>query len=126
MAKIISPDSMIALLQSFTAVLEEFGVSHGRAKRAAICAGEGLMMVIYFTVSYSTQSADIFHQAWPMLKAISPKSVTDIIIAIQAYSEIITSSKWLVQPTVKMFSESVTLENADEVSLFLNLTLTSS
>lgn len=36
---------MIALLQSFTAVLDEFGVSHGRAKRAAICAAEGLMIV---------------------------------------------------------------------------------
>ena len=49
MAKIISPDSMIALLQSFTAVLDEFGVSHGRAKRAALCAGEGLMIVSYGT-----------------------------------------------------------------------------
>jgi len=30
---------------SFTAVLDEFGVSHGRAKRAAFCAGEALMIV---------------------------------------------------------------------------------
>ena len=45
MAKLVSPESMIALLQSFTAVLDEFGVSHGRAKRAAICAAEGLMIV---------------------------------------------------------------------------------
>jgi nuclear cap-binding protein subunit 1 len=36
---------MFALLQSFTAVLEEFGVSHGRAKKAAVCAAEGLMIV---------------------------------------------------------------------------------
>jgi nuclear cap-binding protein subunit 1 len=51
---------MVALLQSFTAVLEEFGVSHGRAKRAAICAGEGLMMVCQRIVSCSTQNAEIF------------------------------------------------------------------
>jgi len=45
MAQLISPDSMFALLQSFTTVLDEFGVSHGRAKRAALCAAEGLMIV---------------------------------------------------------------------------------
>ena len=45
MAKVVSPDSMISLLQAFTSVLDEFGVSHGRAKRAAMCAAEGLMFV---------------------------------------------------------------------------------
>ena len=34
---------MLGLLQSFTAVLDEFGVSNGRAKRAARCAVEGLI-----------------------------------------------------------------------------------
>ena len=37
-------DSMLALLRSFTAVLDEFGVSYGRAKQAALCAGEGLLV----------------------------------------------------------------------------------
>lgn len=36
---------MFELLKSFTAVLEEFAVSHGRAKKAALCAAEGLMIV---------------------------------------------------------------------------------
>jgi nuclear cap-binding protein subunit 1 len=36
---------MLALLEAFTAVLEEFGVSHTRAKRAALCAFDGLMTV---------------------------------------------------------------------------------
>jgi nuclear cap-binding protein subunit 1 len=45
MAKVISVESMFSLLQSFTAVLDEFGVSHGRAKRAALCAAEGLVIV---------------------------------------------------------------------------------
>lgn len=43
--KLVSPESMISLLQSFTTVLDEFGVSHGRAKQAALCAAEGLMIV---------------------------------------------------------------------------------
>ena len=45
LAKVVSPESMIGLLESFTAVLDEFGVSQSRAKRAAICAGEGLIIV---------------------------------------------------------------------------------
>lgn len=36
---------MFELLKSFTAVLEEFGASHGRAMKAALCAAEGLMIV---------------------------------------------------------------------------------
>ncbi|KAF5337350.1 hypothetical protein D9611_002854 [Ephemerocybe angulata] len=52
----------VALLRSFTAVLDEFGVSNGRAKRACLCAGEG----------------------WPILKSILDVS-RRIITAIQAY-----------------------------------------
>lgn len=44
-ARVIPASSMLALLQSFTAVLDEFGVSHSRAKNAALCAAEGLMRV---------------------------------------------------------------------------------
>jgi nuclear cap-binding protein subunit 1 len=36
---------MYDLLCSFIAVLDEFGVPHGRAKKAALCAAEGLMIV---------------------------------------------------------------------------------
>ena len=42
---------MLGLLQSFTAVLDEFGVSNGRAKRAARCAVEGLMRVCVLHLS---------------------------------------------------------------------------
>jgi len=38
---------MAALLQSFAAVLDEFGVSYGRGKNAALCAAEGLMIVCF-------------------------------------------------------------------------------
>lgn len=46
---------MFDLLRSFSAVLDEFGVSHGRAKKAALCAAEGLMIVsdLMLPVSYN-------------------------------------------------------------------------
>ena len=44
-ARLISATSFISLLQSFSTVLDEFGVSYGRAKKAALCAAEGLMIV---------------------------------------------------------------------------------
>lgn len=43
--KVITPDSMLGLLRSFLAVLDEPGVSYTRALSSAICAGEGLLWV---------------------------------------------------------------------------------
>ncbi|GLB33280.1 putative MIF4G like protein [Lyophyllum shimeji] len=96
-AHIVSPDSMLSLLQSFTAVLDEFGVSHGRAKRAALCAAEGLMI------------------SGPSLKPHSGTGVTDVINAIQAFNDTATTSKWLVRPMIRVYSEAVTIENGDEL-----------
>jgi len=50
-AEVISVESFSALLHSFIAVLDEFGVSHARAKKAALCASEGLMIVRYLISS---------------------------------------------------------------------------
>lgn len=44
-AGVISASSMLSLLQSFAAVLDEPGVSYGRALNAGLCVGEGLMRV---------------------------------------------------------------------------------
>ncbi|KAJ6567374.1 MIF4G like-domain-containing protein [Mycena vulgaris] len=96
-AKLISTDSMFGLLQSFTAVLEEFGVSHGRAKKAAVCAAEGLMI------------------AGPILKPSSAEHVQEIINAIQAYNDTVTSPKWLIGPILKMYSDEGSTSNADEL-----------
>ncbi|KAF5372027.1 hypothetical protein D9615_008085 [Tricholomella constricta] len=96
-ARLISPESMVALLQAFIAVLDEFGVSHGRAKRAALCAAEGLII------------------GGRSLKPYSATSVTEIIDAIQAFNETTASAKWLVQPTVKVFSEALAIANGDEL-----------
>ncbi|KAF8211620.1 MIF4G like-domain-containing protein [Mycena galopus ATCC 62051] len=96
-AKLISTESMFALLQSFTAVLEEFGVSHGRAKKAAVCAAEGLMI------------------GGPILKPSSAEHVQEIINAIQAYNDSATTPKWLTGPVVEMYSQEVSTPNADEL-----------
>ncbi|KAF7330841.1 Nuclear cap-binding protein subunit 1 [Mycena venus] len=96
-AKLISTDSMFALLQSFTAVLEEFGVSNGRAKKAAVCAAEGLMI------------------GGPILKPSSTEHVQEIINAIQAYNDSATSPKWLIAPVVKMYSDEASAPNTDEL-----------
>ncbi|KIM84002.1 hypothetical protein PILCRDRAFT_819029 [Piloderma croceum F 1598] len=96
-AKVISAESLISLLQSFTTVLDEFGVSYGRAKKAALCAAEGLMI------------------GGSILKSSSASSVTEIISAIQAYNDTVSSSKWLVQSTMNLRSENSSLENADEL-----------
>ncbi|THH13322.1 hypothetical protein EW146_g6881 [Bondarzewia mesenterica] len=87
-AKVISPQSMLGLLQSFTAVLDEFGVSHGRAKRAAFCAAEGLM------------------RAGQVLKDYSAASVIEMITGIQTYDESTSNAKSLVQPMVFFYRDS--------------------
>ncbi|KAJ3570164.1 hypothetical protein NP233_g4582 [Leucocoprinus birnbaumii] len=96
-AGLISPESMISLLQSFVAVLDEFGVSHGRAKKAALSAGEGLII------------------AGSVLKAHSPSSVIDMIAAIHTYSDSTTNAKWLVALNSKVSNTVVIPETANEV-----------
>ncbi|KAF7301293.1 hypothetical protein MIND_00694300 [Mycena indigotica] len=95
-AKLISTDSMLTLLQSFTAVLEEFGVSLGRAKQAAVCAAEGLMI------------------GGPILKVDSPIQVQEIISAIQAYNDTTASAKWIVGPLNRVYTDSTQFPLADE------------
>ncbi|KAF7354888.1 Nuclear cap-binding protein subunit 1 [Mycena sanguinolenta] len=96
-AKLISTDSMFALLQSFTAVLEEFGVSNGRAKKAAVCAAEGLMI------------------GGPILKPSSAERVQEVINGIQAYNDSATSPKALTRPIVELYSDEISTPNADEL-----------
>ncbi|GJE84805.1 MIF4G like-domain-containing protein [Phanerochaete sordida] len=96
-AKVVSPQSMFDLLKSFTAVLDEFGVSHGRAKQAALCAVEGLIM----------SGAEI--------KAKTSANVSEITTSIQSYIESIGDNKALVQPTVKLYPTNDPIETADEI-----------
>ncbi|KAJ4471983.1 MIF4G like-domain-containing protein [Lentinula aciculospora] len=96
-ALLISGETFAALLRSFTAVLDEFGVSHGRAKRAALCAAEGLMI------------------AGAVLTSTAPTFPSEIIASIQTYAETTISGKWIVQPMVLLHSPAVTVENADEL-----------
>ncbi|EGO01454.1 hypothetical protein SERLA73DRAFT_166017 [Serpula lacrymans var. lacrymans S7.3] len=96
-AKVISVQSMVYLLQAFSTVLDEFGVSYSRGKRAALCAAEGLMI------------------AGAPLKTVSASSVAGIINAIQMYNESIVTSKFLIQPMMSLCSDATSLDNADEL-----------
>ncbi|KAF9480787.1 cap binding protein 80-PB [Pholiota conissans] len=105
-AKLISVDSMFALLRSFIAVLDEFGVSNGRAKQAALCAGEGLLV------------------AGAALKEHSASGVDEIINAIQAYADTTTQQKWLVSPATRISSQAIPHDSAVELLEILLSTLT--
>ncbi|KAH9991616.1 MIF4G like-domain-containing protein [Russula compacta] len=96
-ANLISPQSMLGLLQSFTAVLDEFGVSNGRAKRAARCAAEGLM------------------RAGQVLKDYSAAAVFEMIASIQTYNDSVKTAKWLVHPLARLHSLEISAEHADEI-----------
>ncbi len=47
-AQLVTARSMYSLLTMFTNILDELGVSHGRASNAGLCAAEGLMIVSLF------------------------------------------------------------------------------
>ena len=75
-ARVISVQSMFELLKSFTAVLDEFGVSHGRAAKAGLCAAEGLMIVsalVYANVpvlTITTYVGRTHHQTRPVIRCL--------------------------------------------------------
>ncbi|KAN0097847.1 MIF4G like domain containing protein [Tylopilus felleus] len=97
-AQVISIESMSALLQSFATVLDEFGVSYGRGKNAALCATEGLLI------------------AGPVIRKSSSPNTADIIKAIQTFNESVVSSKVLVQPMMALeSSDAALLETAEEL-----------
>jgi len=105
---------MLGLLQSFTAVLDEFGVSNGRAKRAARCAAEGLMKVRHSP--YCEVRTDLTgFKAGQVLKEHSATIVMEIITSIQAYNDSVKTAKWLVHPLAHLHSLDVSDEHADEV-----------
>ncbi|KAH8074940.1 MIF4G like-domain-containing protein [Cristinia sonorae] len=79
-AQVISAASLYNLISAFVAVLDEFGVSHGRAKQAVRCAIEGLMI------------------AGPALAAESSADITSIVTAIKSYVQSVSRFKYLVRP----------------------------
>jgi nuclear cap-binding protein subunit 1 len=107
---------MLGLLQSFTAVLDEFGVSNGRAKRAARCAAEGLMRVFDFCLPYFPVQINLtVLKAGQVLKEHSAATVIEMIASIQTYNDSVKTAKWLVHPLAPLHSLEVTTEHADEV-----------
>jgi hypothetical protein len=61
-------------------------------------------------------------QGGPILKPSAGESVQEIITAIQAYNDTVTSPKWLIGPMLKMYSDEGSTSNADEVSILVSLT----
>lgn len=106
---------MFELLRSFTTVLDEFGVSHGRAKQAALCAAEGLMMVSVYLSAISRHYSLFTRKSGAEIKANTSANAMEIISSIQAYVDTVAEPKSLVQPTVKLFPTNGLIETADEV-----------
>lgn len=106
---------MFELLRSFTTVLDEFGVSHGRAKQAALCAAEGLMMVSTYLSAISIHYSLFTRKSGAEIKANTSANAMEIVSSIQAYVDTVAEPKSLVQPTVKLFPTNDLIETADEV-----------
>ncbi|KAG8950908.1 hypothetical protein FRC04_006972 [Tulasnella sp. 424] len=84
---VITPKSLLALLQSLTAVLDEPGVSYYRARCAALCAGEALL------------------RAGGELSALDEVSVTQIIAILRVFAESQVGSIALVSPLVRLYEK---------------------
>jgi nuclear cap-binding protein subunit 1 len=98
-AGVVSVGSMTALLQAFVAVLDELGVSHRRAKHAALCAAEGLMRAGAVLVKDGATAG----------------APAEMLAAIQAYIDTTAAAKALVQPYVRLEEDAPAIEGADEV-----------
>ncbi|KAG9017386.1 hypothetical protein FRB95_000806 [Tulasnella sp. JGI-2019a] len=83
--QVVAPASLLAVLKSFTAVLDEPGVSYSRARQAGLCAGEGLL------------------RAGVVLHTHDATSVNDIITALKAFADGSSQAKSLVAPLVRSY-----------------------
>ncbi|KZT62167.1 hypothetical protein CALCODRAFT_479362 [Calocera cornea HHB12733] len=79
----ISSSSLLQLLQTFTAVLDEFGVSYHRGLQAALCAGEGVLI------------------AGEALFVQSAESIEAIISSLETFSSSSSSTQDVVVPFMK-------------------------
>lgn len=114
---------MSALLQSFAAVLDEFGVSYGRGRNAALCAIEGLIIVRFSSLERVKHSNNSFLQSGAVMAKSSSSNTTEIVKTVQNYNDSIYSSKLLVQPMMSLFTESRFVENTDEVGIFMYMAM---
>ncbi|KAL1742855.1 MIF4G like-domain-containing protein [Schizophyllum fasciatum] len=94
-AWLVVPNDLADLLKSFSAVLDEVGVTHSRAKRAALCAVEGVLIAG---------------------KVLPPDVPAQIIASIEAYVETTAAPQWFVRPTALLHArERDPVEDADEL-----------
>ncbi|KAG8851988.1 hypothetical protein FRB96_009004 [Tulasnella sp. 330] len=83
--RVVAPASLLAVLKSFIAVLDEPGVSYTRARQAGLCAGEGVL------------------RAGVALHAHDAAGVNDLIAALKAFSDGSSQAKSLVAPLVRSY-----------------------
>ncbi|KDQ07778.1 hypothetical protein BOTBODRAFT_70220 [Botryobasidium botryosum FD-172 SS1] len=92
----VSATSMLALLQSFAAVLDEPGVSFYRAQQAALCVGEGLI------------------RAGSVLYDAHREEITELLASISSLSESYTTLKALTRP-VTLYHDPAHASGSDEL-----------
>lgn len=68
----INPESIVALLQSYTVVLDEPGVSQSRATHAARCIGEGLIRACLYLLFYLHNLTKCVFSSRPALRYTRP------------------------------------------------------
>ncbi|KAI0773723.1 cap binding protein 80-PB [Fomes fomentarius] len=95
-AQLVTARSMYSLLTMFTNILDELGVSHGRASNAGLCAAEGLMI------------------AGDVIREDSSLDISKVVNALRTYIETTHDAKTLVQPVVLLHSDKPSLEHAEE------------
>ncbi|KAH7105316.1 MIF4G like-domain-containing protein [Auriculariales sp. MPI-PUGE-AT-0066] len=81
---LVSAESLVALLKSFAAVLDEPVVSYTRGSNAAFCVGEGIL------------------RAWPILQESYVSDIETMITSIAGFAEITMSDRYLVQPFIHL------------------------
>ncbi|TCD60345.1 hypothetical protein EIP91_010329 [Steccherinum ochraceum] len=88
-AQVISSHSMYGLIRAIVVVLDEFGVSHGRARQAVRCASEGLMIAgRAFTSDPNTNISDILDPIRTYVhSASSPKRLVLPVASVLANTE---------------------------------------
>ncbi|KZV85661.1 hypothetical protein EXIGLDRAFT_725587 [Exidia glandulosa HHB12029] len=94
---LISASSLLALLQSFAAVLEEPGVSYARGSNAAFCVGEGII------------------RAWSILHEEHLAAIETMITSIANFSDTAATEKYLVQPMIVLHVRNAAPASSNEI-----------
>lgn len=103
--RVVAPASLLAVLRSFTTVLDEPGVSYSRARQAGLCAGTCAPTLRCHDHSPDYRplvfSGEGVLRAGVALHAQDAAGVTDIITALKTFSDLSSQARSLVAPLVR-------------------------